>query len=91
MKRNRSPIIITALFFLACAQSLSRANDTANAPDSAVASSARNDEAAALAAKIDEMIASRRASGSPRMPIGFVGPAVNGGYPSWESTKDCTP
>src|SRR5437773_589481 len=62
MKRNRSPIIITAFSFLACAQSLLRANDTANAPDSAVASSARNAEAAALAAKIDEMIAARWAS-----------------------------
>src|SRR6266851_214157 len=62
MKRNRSPAIAMAFFLLACAQSLLRANDTTNAPDSAAADSARNDEAAALAVKIDAMIAARWAS-----------------------------
>jgi hypothetical protein len=61
MKRNRSPIVM-ALFVLACAQSMLRADDTSNAPDSAAARSTHNDEAAALAAKIDEMIASQWAS-----------------------------
>src|SRR5437868_256031 len=61
MKRHRSPIIVTAFFVLACAQSLVWADDT-NAADSTAVCSTHCDEAAALAAKIDEMIASRWAS-----------------------------
>jgi hypothetical protein len=57
MKRNRPPLIATAFFLSAWAQSALWANDTTNAPDPATTR-----DSAALAAKIDEMIASRWAS-----------------------------
>src|SRR5215467_12928705 len=56
MKRDRSPMVMV-LFLLASAQGLLRANDTTQA-----AYGASSSDAVALAAKIDEMIASRWAS-----------------------------